>query len=121
MEARFGSRLKVTVDSAPELSKRLVPAFLLQPLVENAIKHHPMEKGETVEVAIAIGAEDHRLVLTVQDNGPGLHADSGDGLGLANLRARLSHLYGTDYELSLQNRTEGGLLVTIRIPERGAG
>jgi two-component system, LytTR family, sensor kinase len=118
MKARFGARLEVTVDVDPEVASLPVPAFLIQPLVENAIKHHPMSEGATVAVRVRASREGGGLVLTVDDNGPGFRGGEGNGVGLANLRARLTHLYGGQHELQLENLPGAGLRVRIHLPER---
>jgi LytS/YehU family sensor histidine kinase len=120
MAARFGSRLRVSVACPEALSQALVPAFLLQPLVENAIKHHPMENASVAEVDVILGADAGRLVVTVEDNGRGLKSDEHGGVGLSNLRGRLRHLYGEEHDLRLENRPEGGLRVALRLPLRFA-
>jgi two-component system LytT family sensor kinase len=107
---RFGDRLSVDLDVAPSAMECLVPSLLLQPIVENAVRH-----GTRVRVAGA--ARGGRLRLAVSDNGPGMAAERRPGgLGLENTRARLKGLYGPDH--SLEFRNDGGLVVTIDIPER---
>ncbi len=118
MKARFADKLQVEFDLAAETKTALVPAFLLQPLVENAI-HHGMQSLHPVIVMIQAQQEDHRLKLTVQDNGPGIAAPGQalrHGVGLSNTAERLEKLYGASHRFSLQNRASGGLQVTIEIP-----
>jgi two-component system, LytTR family, sensor kinase len=117
MRARFGPRLEVRVEVASDCALVDVPAFLLQPLVENAIKHHrAAEAGATIIVHVRAWREEATLHVAVEDNGPGLRDDARDGVGLTNLRARLAHLYGAAGRLVLENRAEGGLGVHLRIP-----
>jgi signal transduction histidine kinase len=121
-QTRFAGRLDVRLDIAPETRDALVPNLLLQPLVENAIRHGiaPRAAGGRVEiVASRAGTE---LRLEVRDDGPGVPdpARLEDGLGLANTRARLGHLYGAAHRFELHNRPEGGLSVTLVAPFRRA-
>lgn len=129
-EVRFKDRLAVRIDIEPEALDALVPSLLLQPLVENAIKHGiaPFDRGGTVE--IAAHRRQGRLGLFVGDDGPGL-AGGGDGqngggnpasataqqgIGLANTRERLEQLYGERFTFELIERAGGGLGVHIQIP-----
>ncbi len=124
MKARFGGRLVVAFDLAAGAGRALVPTFLLQPLIENAIKHGQVE-GRTTVVEVRAGLAGRRLRLIVQDNGPGLGGDPQlalkAGVGLSNTVERLERLYGRDQEFSLRDREEGGLMVVIEVPHREAG
>jgi two-component system sensor histidine kinase AlgZ len=114
---RFGPRLKVDYEVAPDTLDLPVPNLLLQPLVENAIKHGiaPRKQGGRIEVGARREAGD--LQLWVRDNGAGDgQATRGSGLGLANTRARLEHLYGERQRLEFGPAPEGGFAVQIRIP-----
>jgi LytS/YehU family sensor histidine kinase len=116
---RFQDRLKVAFDVPPELSSARVPNLILQPLVENAIKHGVSSQPGCGKVEISARKEKGMLVLRVRDDGPGLaHAPrpGRSGLGLANTRARLEQLYGDDQRLDLENIAEGGLEVTLGLP-----
>jgi len=123
-EARFGDRLRVTFRVDPRAAAAVVPTLLLQPLVENAIRHGVVPNGSVAEVEIAATCDGDRLHLTVRDNGPGLTADraragNGGGLGIANTRARLVELYGPSHRFELTNAPPpgpGGALATIEIP-----
>jgi LytS/YehU family sensor histidine kinase len=117
-QTRFGSRLKVQLDIAPETKDALVPNLLLQPIVENAIQHgiEPHAKGGAV--VISAKRVDDELILQVRDNGAGLATDSQDGVGLSNTRSRLAQLYGKKHRLEMQNIDSGGLAVTATIPFR---
>jgi signal transduction histidine kinase len=113
-QVRFGDRLTIDLDFEPELLEYRVPSLILQPIVENAVKHG-------TEVRVAGTVRDGRLVLTVADNGPGLPPEKDrrtGGLGLENTRARLRAMYGAGHSMELRNRPEGGLLVTMEIPAR---
>jgi len=119
MQARFQNQLRVKMEIARETLDDLVPSFILQPLVENSIKH-AMENVQTAEIEISSQQNNGRLILSVKDNGRGLAAGtprlSPNGVGLANTSERLEKLYGAAHRLDLRNRQEGGLEVTMEIP-----
>jgi LytS/YehU family sensor histidine kinase len=125
-EARFGDRLKVTFRVDPGTAAATVPTFLLQPLVENAIRHGAALRGGAGVAAVEIAAVrvGDRLRLEVRDNGPGISAgagagpNGGAGVGLANTRARLAQLYGTEHRFDLTNAPAGGAgaVATVEIP-----
>lgn len=119
--ARFEDRLALRFDVAPAARDAFVPVLLLQPLVENAIRHgvDPSVAGGTIAV-IARRTGD-ALRLEVRDNGRGLSPSEGtrkDGVGLANTRARLATLYGERQRLELVTPPEGGAAVVISLPFR---
>ena len=120
-EARFGDRLRVTFRVDPRAASAVVPTFMLQPLVENAIRHGVAPNGRVAEIEIAATREGDRLHLAVRDNGPGVQSEhragNGGGLGIANTRARLFELYGPGHRFELTNAPPpGGALATIEIP-----
>lgn len=114
METRFEDRLAARVRVDESVMDAAVPAFLLQPLVENAIRHNPA--GERIEVTISVEREGNELVLRIADNGPGMFGDTSDGIGLSNTRERLHQLYGAAGRLEFSNGSDGGLTVTVRLP-----
>jgi signal transduction histidine kinase len=118
--ARFGERLQVHVDVEDAVLDAAVPTLLLQPLVENAIRHGIAPKIAGGRVEIAAAREDDRLRLVVRDNGRGLAADTLDafntGVGLSNTRSRLQHLYGDRHHFDFQRPPGGGLAVSVTIP-----
>ena len=125
-QIRFGDRLTVREDVETEALSARVPPLLLQPLVENAVRHGitPREDGGTLRLEARRAGE--RLLLRVTDDGPGPppDADTRGGVGLANTRARLEALYGDDHRLSLGRVDGGGCEVRIELPFRsgpGAG
>jgi hypothetical protein len=115
---RFADRLRVDLNLDPNALDGLVPCFLLQPIVENAIRHgiaHCERDGCIEASAKRIGT---RMQLQVRDNGPGLNgkSNSGFGVGLINTRERLIHFYQDDYELRAFQPDSGGFEVSITIP-----
>ena len=126
-QTRFGNRLTVRMAIAPETRCAQVPNLVLQPLVENAIRHGIEPHAKPGEIELRARRDDGRLVLQVQDNGAGLpaHRPPEEGVGLSNTRARLQQLYGHAHQLEFSNVPEGGLLVSVTIPwrlaEEGAG
>jgi two-component system LytT family sensor kinase len=114
---RFEDRLQVRFEIDPETLHALVPAFVLQPLVENAV-HHAVAPREGGRVEIAARRDQGWLRLAVTDDGPGLKAGSTEGVGLANTRSRLEHLYGDSDALRLVSLEDGRLRVEIVVPFR---
>lgn len=122
-KTRFADRLSVETRLAPGVEDALVPYLILQPLVENAIRHgiEPRETGG--RLVISAEATGGRLELRVSDNGPGRDekkAPPSGGIGLSNTRSRLQHLYGSNYELELAAGESGGMEARIAIPFREA-
>jgi signal transduction histidine kinase len=117
-QLRFGERLNVLERIEPGLGAARVPSFLLQPLVENAIKHGLGATAATVTVEVAARSRDAVLELAVRDDGPGPAAGSGGstGVGLANVRRRLESLYGARARLEAGPLPEGGFGVTLALP-----
>ena len=118
-QTRFEDRLRVVIDAEPETLDARVPNLILQPLVENSIRHGIAPRATPGNVEVRAERVDGRLRLIVRDDGPGLASAGGtapEGLGLTNVRARLTQLYGAEHELRLADRPEGGLEVTLLIP-----
>ncbi len=118
---RFPDRLTVEVAADETVLDALVPTLILQPLVENAIRHGVARRGAAGRVAIAARRVDDRLELQVRDDGPGLVAasrDPGLGVGLRNTEARLRQLYGDHQTFALSDAPlpSGGAIATIRLP-----
>jgi signal transduction histidine kinase len=117
MRARFRGRLTFELDIEPATLDALVPRFMLQPLVENAIKHgvEPREEGGRVTVVARRRGES--LDLEVRDNGDGLAAAIREGTGVRNTRERLLHLYGNGRQrFALTPATGGGTIASVMIP-----
>jgi signal transduction histidine kinase len=120
MKARFGERLAIEYDIAPETLSALIPSFSLQPLVENAIRHGIMPRNEGGTVMIAVSRDNGRLVVRVSDDGLGLKDDPkallDKGVGLKNIKSRLQSLYGSDCAFCFKNRSGGGVQIAFDIP-----
>ena len=120
MQIRFQGRLEVLLDESPETEDALVPNLILQPLVENAIKHGASEVEGMGRVAVRARRDGNGLCLEVHDNGP--RFDAGDtpalepGTGLENVRARLDELHGADAALTFRTAEGGGLVAEVRLP-----
>jgi LytS/YehU family sensor histidine kinase len=126
MAVRMGPRLAVKLDLPADLAQLQVPPLLLQPLVENGIKHGLEPKVEGGRIAIGAARDGASLVLTVRDTGVGLGhtpATAGTSFGLEQVRTRLATLYGERAGLTLQAAPddEGGVLATLRLPLDAAG
>jgi len=114
---RFRGRLEVRMEVAPAVEGALVPRFLLQPLVENAVRHGIERSTVPGSVEIRAGREGDALSIEVRDSGPGIRgAAQGDGVGLANTRERLARLYGNRQRLELGPAPGGGTRVRVELP-----
>lgn len=116
MEIRFQGKLQVETRIADAAMAALVPNLVLQPLVENALEHGVSRATGEGRIEISGRVDGDRLVICVRDSGPGFHADSSIGVGLANTRARLGQLYGSDASLVLENVAGGGAVVEMALP-----
>ena len=121
-QARLGDRLNVTVDVPADLHTARLPYLLLQPLVENAIRHGIAPRSGQGKLDVRARRRGDRLELEVADDGAGLPADEpfAEGIGLSNTRARLRGLYGDDQSLTLRSGIGRGLTVTVSLPYREA-
>lgn len=116
---RFRDRLTVKMDIEPATRDALVPNLILQPVVENAIRHGIEPRAEPGNVAVVARREGETLRVTVRDDGPGLNGASngkGIGIGISNVRARLEQLYPGKHVFTVENAPGGGVLVTLEIP-----
>jgi two-component system, LytTR family, sensor kinase len=119
---RFQDRLTTEVDVEPQALDTPVPNLILQPIVENAIRHGIAPRSSPGHIEISAKRRNGSLRIQVRDNGPGLPAVTEpvgrfrEGLGLANTKARLARLYGDSHRLELANAEGGGLVVTIEFP-----
>ncbi|MEW5916516.1 MAG: sensor histidine kinase, partial [Gemmatimonadota bacterium] len=119
---RLGDRLNVTIETTPEAEHAVVPNLLLQPLVENALKHGIVVRPRGGHVWIRAARRGDVLHIEVEDDGPGLPAtfsiDGTSGIGLRNLRERIDAFYGDRGRLDLRASSLGGVLASIDIPFR---
>ena len=116
LRVRMGGRLAYTIDIPAELAAFSIPPMLLQPVVENAIRHGLEPKLEGGAVAFGAHRDGADLVIEIGDSGVGFAPTTHGGVGLTNLRDRLRGLYGERAALAVADRPAGGALVTIRIP-----
>ena len=119
-QTRFQDRLKVEMAIEPETLDGLVPSLILQPLVENSVRHGVAPRPEGGCIKIKAWRDDLLLRLEVEDDGPGLCGDAPlkERVGLTNTRARVTNLYGDEHGLRLHNAADGGLVVSLSIPFR---
>lgn len=117
-KTRFADRLSYRIAVDPQLQGARVPSLILQPLVENAVRHGLAGQPSPGRIDIAARRMGDMLELTVQDNGPGMDRAVQDGIGLSNTRARLKLLYGSRHSFELRAAGEGGLLAALVIPLR---
>jgi two-component system, LytTR family, sensor kinase len=124
---RFHDRLTVHMLIEPETLDALVPNLILQPIVENAIRHGIVSRIAPGQIEISAKLTGGALQLRVKDNGPGLGSVEGgraivrEGLGLANTRARLAQMYGSGHQFEMADAPEGGLQLTLTIPFECSG
>jgi LytS/YehU family sensor histidine kinase len=118
-QTRFADRLKVRFDVQPETLDTLVPNLILQPLVENAIKHGVARKAGPGHIDISAKRDGDKLLMQVRDDGVGLSEDAltalQKGIGVSTTRARLQHLFGADFRFEF-HRLPTGLAVIVAIP-----
>jgi two-component system, LytTR family, sensor kinase len=117
-QARFTGRLKLQLDIPTQLRHAQVPSLILQPLVENAIKHGIAKRTQGGTVRVSASRTDAALRLSVYNDGPLLRDEnaSESGIGLLNLRTRLELLYGKAFELRLENSGGSGVEVMVALP-----
>lgn len=119
-QIRFQGRLDVEKDILPDTRAALVPNLILQPLVENAIKHGASQIENVGRILLRARRDGDRLHVSVHDNGPGLSTPAGDGapygVGLRNTQERLESLYGEAHDLVLAPSELGGLMARITVP-----
>ena len=116
---RFEDRLRAEIDVAPDAPlDALVPHLILQPLVENAIRHGVEARAAAGRVRVEVTRADGMLRLRVGDDGPGPKENGRRGVGLANTRERLAHLYGDRQRFELAAGADGGAVATVEVPLR---
>ena len=117
-QVRFSDRLHVSFTVDQNIGDALVPAFILQPLVENAVRHGIAQRVADGQIEVSAQRDNLVLVLSVRDNGPGFRTESVSGVGLANIRTRLQTLFGDEGQLEVVRVDAGGTIATIRLPFR---
>jgi two-component system LytT family sensor kinase len=118
-KVRFAERLQLSVDVPREFSSAQVPSFLLQPLVENAIKHGIAKRAQGGTIRITASRGNGMLNLSVYNDGPGLPEEwpnTHSGIGISNLRTRLQILYGNGFDLTMRNQDAGGVEASVSVP-----
>jgi len=122
---RFRDRLTVKLSVEPAALDARLPTMILQPLVENAVRHGIARRAEGGRVEVVARRDGGALLIEVCDNGPGFpdgwDVDAATGVGLANTRERLRWMYGDGQRLEARNAPDGGAIVSIRIPVRTVG
>jgi LytS/YehU family sensor histidine kinase len=115
-QVRFSDRLRIGYHIEDATLDALVPSFMLQPLVENALRHGLSDRLDDALLEITARRVGDELELSVRDNGRGLAEAAGEGIGLENTRARLATLYGAQGILELSTHPEGGTVARLRLP-----
>jgi two-component sensor histidine kinase len=120
MRPRFEERLNVAFEVEPGLDNALTPKLILQPLVENSVKHAADPNSGEIRIAVRARRENGHLSLQIEDEGPGLKATAqsitSNGIGLSNSAERLKRLYGPDQEFTIRNADRGGAIVSLKLP-----
>ncbi|MED5410806.1 MAG: ATP-binding protein, partial [Pseudomonadota bacterium] len=122
-KVRFADRLRLEFDIEAGTEAALVPTMILQPIIENSIKHGITKNEAGGSITIRARKKQSLLTLEVSDDGPGFSVDEDEqqlslskGVGISNIRNRLQVIYGNDHELMFANVEPSGLLVTVVIP-----
>jgi two-component system, LytTR family, sensor kinase len=118
-KARFAERLQFTVDVPQELLPAQVPSLILQPMVENAVKHGIARRVQGGAIRITVSRSNGTLTMRVYNDGPSLPLGwetSQSGIGIQNVRTRLRSLYGDQFELSIRNQPPGGVEAALSLP-----
>ena len=124
-QTRFGDRLGVTFDVDPATRSALVPSLVLQPLVENAIRHGIAPRGSGGHITVRAARHDDDLLLEVRDDGIGAETRNGalarEGVGLSNTRERLRRLHGERHDFVYETSPGAGFAIRVTLPFRNAG
>jgi len=116
--SRYGDRLRVSIEASEQARQSIVPSLILQPLVENAIRHGIAEKPGPGRVDLDARLDNNRLVIHVSNDGPEFPPRIREGFGLRNIRSRLERLYGADASFSLLGKPGGGAVASLNFPSR---
>lgn len=122
-QVRFGKRLSTDIKVAPEVRDCRIPNLVLQPLVENAIRHGIAPQTKAGHIDITAVRENGWLKVEIEDNGQGIKNKNisevfSNGIGLSNTRARLQQFYGANFRFEIESLAEQGLIVTLRLPPK---
>jgi LytS/YehU family sensor histidine kinase len=122
-KVRFDDRLQLYVDVAKELLSARVPTLLLQPLLENAVKHGISSRAQGGAIRISAARSNGTLTLRVYNDGPPFlpGPENTSGVGMSNIRARLRSIYGEAFDLSVRNPAGGGVEVAVSVPFEESG
>ncbi|MCI0416920.1 histidine kinase [bacterium] len=115
-QLRFQDRLHAQFEIDPDTLSALVPNLILQPVVENAVRHGVSTRSGKGTIRIEAKRRDGQLQIVICDNGPGLPSHITEGIGIATTRDRLRRMYGAEAHLDLANQPDGGAVVTLGIP-----
>ena len=119
-EVRFKDRLKLEKDINPLVKNAMIPGLILQPLIENAVKHGIAKKMGPGRIRVKINRVDNSLKITIKNDGPGLppnwNPDKQSGFGLQVTKKRLELMYGNNYSFSVKNSERGEVCAEIIIP-----
>ncbi len=118
-KVRFAERLQLSVEVPRELYRAQVPSLILQPMVENAVKHGIAKRAQGGAIRIAASHRNGVLTLSVCNDGPSLPVGwemARSGIGMSNVRTRLQSLYGDAFELNIRNQDTGGVEVSVSMP-----
>jgi sensor histidine kinase YesM len=123
-EARFRDRLTTRIDVPDDARRCMVPPLILQPIVENAVRHGVSASATGGTVTVAARLTDGRLMMTVVDDGPGngngaAKTHQGTGTGLRNTRERIEQMYGARGSMRMDHPPTGGTIVSIELPANG--
>jgi two-component system LytT family sensor kinase len=115
---RFGDRLCVEYDVPAECQRAQIPSFLIQPLVENAVRHGVSKRAAAGIIRISARCDGDKLRVSVSDDGPGLVTEPAPGVGLGNTSSRLEQLFGASAQVRLRDAEAGGAVCEVELPFR---
>lgn len=113
---RFADRLSVSVEVPRELMAARVPSLILQPMVENAVKHGIAKRAQGGAIQIGAQRLNGTLTIRIANDGPSLAYGWRSGTGISNVRSRLETLYGNRFDFEMENRSHGGVEVRLSVP-----
>lgn len=113
---RYKKRLSVKIDIPASIYDNEVPAFILQPVIENSIKYAVEPSSEHTHILISAFTNDRYLTIEINDNGPGMNGNINEGVGIKNIKARLDQMYGDNKFFSMSDSVSGGVKTIIKIP-----